>query len=188
MKHFLQTALVAFSFIFIASCSSDDPEPPHIVGAWTLEALNGINFPDAYSAWEEVGYTTAGYDLEINNDGTFVERIKRTGQSSLVLPGTWEFEEDGEDLVLTFDDEDYDPETYKVTKNELDVLWFTTEYSDVFISNANLQKLIDDYGSIDDGYDYLNSLDADDANDLAILQEYYQYVTFDLQYSLIRSE
>lgn len=188
MKNFLQSLFLVFSLILVASCSSEDPEPPHIVGDWTYEALNATNLPDAYSAWDEIPYNHPGYDIEINDDGSFVERIKRSGQSSLILPGQWTLSDDGSDLDLVYDDEDNGEFSYNVEKNELDALHLAWEISDLLISNNNLDKLVEDHGSIQDGFTYLDSLDPNNEDDAAILEEFYDVVNFDLRFSLIRAD
>ncbi|SMD32041.1 hypothetical protein SAMN04488029_0379 [Reichenbachiella faecimaris] len=134
MKKLLQTTLLACSLLFIASCSSDDEEPPHIVGNWTLEEFGLINLGPGYTESGEPtiplnalsfgGVVIKSYELDISKNGTYVRTIGIEGSlEESVDEGTWELKDDEFTLTTT----DGDDQGWEVQLNENSNLWLSFE-------------------------------------------------------------
>ncbi|WP_456462505.1 lipocalin family protein [Reichenbachiella sp.] len=103
MKNFLQSVLFAFSIVFVAACSSEDPEPDKIIGTWILDDATYFDAPAGYTLSEgtvESVYGETEYKIRFFEDLTYERDITGNG-GSYEDEGTWVQEED--DLTLTYD-------------------------------------------------------------------------------------
>lgn len=103
MKKILQTTLFVCSLLFIAACSSDDPEPDKIVGTWILDNGTYSNPPAAYSFQAgdvESIYGENEYKIRFFDDMTYERDVTGNG-GSFEDEGT--YTQSGDKLTLEYE-------------------------------------------------------------------------------------
>ncbi|MEO9803113.1 MAG: hypothetical protein ABJF04_07695 [Reichenbachiella sp.] len=199
MKNFLHATLFALSLIFVASCSSDDPEPTHEMGTWTLENFVVTDLPSTYSNAEGIVRTIGYYGFEsysivLNQDKTFLTSIKRPNSPTGTIEGTWELTEDKLIFTTNAGTEDETSTEFGLIRNQSNQLWYSEGIDpnggvDFFMSDATREQLITDHGDVDGANAHLNALaNSTDQADIDLLNSYFDTPTFNLVYTFIKSE
>lgn len=199
MKNFLQATFFALSVLIISSCSSDDPEPTHEMGTWTLETFVVTELPSSFSNSEgtvrSIGaYGFESYKIELNQDNTFLTSIKRNGLPTGTAEGIWELTEDKIIFTSNPDTEDETATEFNLIRNQSNQLWYSESIDpnngvDFFISDETQAQLIEDQGSATAANAYLSTLaQSTEQADIDELNSYFSTPTFDLVYTFIKSE
>lgn len=199
MKNFLQSTLIAFSLIFIAACSSDDPEPTHEMGTWTLESFVVTGLPASYSYSDGLTrsveyYGFESYKIELNQDFTFLTSIKRPGLPTGTIEGNWELTEDEITFITNPGTENESSTSFDLIRNQSNQLWYSENINpndgvDFFISDENWDQLDTDHGDRNGAITYLNTLaSSEDQADIDEFNGYFGTPGFDLVYAFIKSE
>lgn len=199
MKNFLHATLFAFSLVFIASCSSDDPEPTHEMGTWVLENFVVSGLPSSYSNSEGAVRTISYYGFEsysvvLNQDNTFLTSIKRPNSPTGTIQGTWELTTDKLIFTTNPGTEDESSSEFSLITNQSNQLWYSESIDpnggvDFFMSDATREQLLADHGGVDGANAHLSTLaSSEDQADIDLLNSYFDTPTFNLVYAFIKSE
>ncbi|MDW3210344.1 MAG: lipocalin family protein [Reichenbachiella sp.] len=168
MKNFLQSVLFAFSLVFVAACSSEDPEPAEGSGTWKLESFVLADFPAGFTSNEDTpapidgitfgGFTYTSYTLSLNGDNTFDRTVGLEGAPSLIDDGLWSIE--GDDLVLkNKEDEDEFTQEFSINIKEEKRLWISQPATfGGWFHDDTIAALNSRFNSNTEINDYLNSL------------------------------
>ncbi|MEP2027050.1 MAG: lipocalin family protein [Reichenbachiella sp.] len=172
MKKLLQTTLLACSLLFIASCSSDDPEPDKIIGTWILDNGTYSNPPAAYSLQAgdvESIYGESEYKIRFFDDMTYERDVTGNG-GSFEDEGT--YSQTGDKLELDYEkgttglDLEFDV-VGDITDKNLDIITSTqiTALSDAILNDKEFQDTV-----------------TTNAQYFAVLEERGVVITLDLTY------
>lgn len=190
MKNFLQSSLIIFSFVFIAACSSEDPEPPAGSGTWKLESFVLADFPAGYTSNENSPYavneitfgglTYTSYSMDLNSDNSYERVVGVEGAPSIIDDGLWEIEEDNLTLSNKEDDDEFSYE-FSIEIQEEKRLWISERVTfGGWVHDDTLAAWNSRFTSQAELTEYLNSLTDEEYNQLFAALE------IDLIYAFIK--
>lgn len=198
MKNFLQSVLLAFSVIFITSCSSDDPEPVDMlldsneVGTWYLNGFIFSGVEEAYDSYNNTQYDISlltlndgsplvYYELFMEGDSSFERKQKYYGYQVLRDTGEWVL--DSLTQVLTLESDLLDEEDFDVLLNEDDDLYMSQKTTYPMIRDDSIDALVERYPVDSVRISYFNDSLTDEER-----AAYYKNVPLDLVYAFSREE
>ncbi|WP_422359191.1 hypothetical protein [Reichenbachiella sp.] len=198
MKNFLQSVLIAFSVVFVSSCSSDDPEPvetlldTHEVGTWYLNGFIFSGIEEAYDSYNNSQYDISllslndgsplvYYELNMDGDSVFERKQKYFGYQVLRDTGVWVL--DSLTQVLTLESDLLDEEDFEVLLNEDNNLYMSQTTTFPMIRDDSIDALEARYPVDSVRVSYFNDSLTDDER-----AAYYKNVPLDLVYAFSREE
>ncbi|WP_420580973.1 hypothetical protein [Reichenbachiella sp.] len=198
MKNFLQSVLLAFSLVFIASCSSEDPEPVDMlldtneVGTWYLNGFIFSGVEEAYDSYNNTQYDISllslndgsplvYYELTMEGDSVFERKQKYYGYQVLRDTGVWVL--DSLTQVLTLESDLLDEEDFEVLLNENDDLYMSQKTTFPMIRDDSIDALEARYPVDSVRIAYFNDSLSDDER-----AAYYKNVPLDLVFAFSREE